>query len=131
MRGLIESVVFLLLTISFFWPANLSSHNKVLSVPVTVTAYAPLRAQTDSTPFTTASNQRVRTGICALSRDLEKHLDLEFGDSVHIAGIGTYEFQDRMNKRWKKRVDIFFWKNKDAKKFGIRKSQIIIGRKMS
>lgn len=99
-------------------------------IPVDVTAYAPLKSQTDSTPFITASNTRVRTGICALSQDIEQGLKLKFGDIIHIKNIGAFEFQDRMNKRWKKRVDIFFWKNSDAIKFGIKKSEMTFKRRM-
>ena len=62
--------------------------------------------QTDSTPTITASGERVREGICALSRDIEQEFGLEFGDKIFINGYGEFEFQDRMNKRIKKGVDL-------------------------
>ena len=95
-------------------------------VRVSVSAYNPTRQQCDSTPFITASNQRVRKGIVALSRDLEKDFGLKFGDTVHLLGHGTFEFQDRMNKRWKRRVDLFMWNKKEAMKFGRQQGMMVI-----
>lgn len=95
-------------------------------IPVTVTAYNAEVAQTDSTPFITASNKRVREGIVALSRDLERDYGLTWGDKVYIIGIGEFEFQDRMNRRFKKRVDIFMWSKRRALKFGKKKAKLII-----
>jgi 3D (Asp-Asp-Asp) domain-containing protein len=83
---------------------------------VDVTAYSPTKRETDSTPFITASNKRVQEGYIAISRDLEPYL--KFGDQVYIEGLGTYEVQDRMNKRWRNKVDVFFCNTKDAWKFG-------------
>jgi len=96
------------------------SHEKYVSIEeiVTVTAYEPKVSQTDDTPLITASNQTVRVGICAVSRDIEKRYSLEFGDKIHLEDIGTFEFSDRMNRRWKNRVDIFMWSG--AKEFGVK-----------
>lgn len=93
-------------------------------IQVTATAYNATEAQCDDTPTITASNQKVRPGIIALSRDLEKSLGLKFGDIVMLDGevIGLFEFQDRMNKRKKKSVDIFMEKYEDAKEFGVKKA---------
>lgn len=95
-------------------------------IPVSVSAYNPLVGQTDSTPFITASMQRVRSGIIALSRDIEKSFGLEFGDKVHLLGLGTFEFQDRMNKRWKRRADVFMWSKKAALRFGRQQAVMMI-----
>ncbi len=92
----------------------------ILWIIVTVSAYNPLPGQTDSTPLITASNQAVRQGICALSRDLEKWFNLRFGDLIYLEGIGTCEFQDRMNKRKRNQVDLFMWNEIDAVEFGIK-----------
>ena len=97
-------------TTGFFTPLN-------YQIPVTITAYSPHENQTDSTPFLTASQRHVREGYIALSRDLESEFGLKFGDSVHVNGV-EYEFQDRMHKRWTKRVDIFMWTKKEALEFG-------------
>jgi len=86
-------------------------------IKVTVTAYSPDEHQTDSTPLLTASQKRVSTKYVALSRDLESEYGLNFGDSVILNGV-EYEFQDRMNKKWTKRVDRFFWSRAEALQFG-------------
>jgi len=100
----------LVATAGFFTPLN-------YQIPVTITAYSPHVGQTDSTPLLTASQKKVSTKYIALSRDLESEYGLKFGDSVILNGI-EYEFQDRMNKKWTKRVDRFFWSRAEALQFG-------------
>lgn len=90
------------------------------TIPVRITAYPPLKKCTDSTPFITASNQRVRKGIIALSRDIERQHGLRFGDRVHIYGLGTFEFQDRMHERHTAAADIFMWREAECREFGVR-----------
>ena len=106
------------------------------AVPVNITAYNPVPEQTDDTPFITASADYVRDGIVALSYDLEKTLELEFGDIVVLETrdgefLGEFEFQDRMNKRWRNKVDIFMWKVKDARKFGKVPGRMYVKRRQS
>lgn len=106
------------------------------AVPVYITAYNPVPAQTDDTPFITASADYVRDGIVALSQDLEKTLELEFGDIIVLETrngkfLGEFEFQDRMNKRWRNKVDIFMWKKKDAIKFGKVPGRMYVKRRRS
>lgn len=95
-------------------------------VPVVVTAYNPVAGQTDGTPEITASNKRVRPGIAALSRDLEKEFGFKFGDDVVIEGIGCFVFEDRMNKRWSRRVDILMTSMEAARKFGVQNSFLMV-----
>ncbi len=83
----------------------------------TVTFYTPCPAETDSTPYITASGIRVRPGICAVSRDLEK-MGFTFGKTIYVEGLGSFEIQDRMHRRWKKRVDILVFSKRKAKKLG-------------
>jgi len=83
---------------------------------VTVTGYSSTVAQTDEDPFITASNQKVKPGIIAVSRDLLK--DFSFGTKVELQGIGVFVVQDVMAKRWSKRIDIWFPSVEEAKKFG-------------
>lgn len=94
-------------------------------VPVTVTAYSPRKRETDNTPFVTAFNKRVKMGTIAISRDLEDVHGWRHGDMVHLEGIGTFQVWDRMNKRFKRRVDVFFFKTKDAKRFGRVKTKAV------
>ena len=105
----------------------------LLSIPVKVTAYNPTEDQCDDDPLITASLTRVEDGIIALSRDLEQTLHLKFGDLVTLKTpdgetIGTFRFQDRMHKRWRRRVDIFMWERSEALNFGIKSAQMYIQR---
>jgi len=93
-------------------------------ITVDVTAYSPTKRECDSTPFITASNKRVKEGYIAVSRDLEAYVG--FGDKVFIKGLGIFEVQDRMNRRWKKRIDLFFFDTKQARRFGKKKREMWI-----
>ena len=83
---------------------------------VTATIYHAVPEQTDDSPFVTASMAQINPNDpqghrwIAVSRDLEK-LGFTFGACVLIEGInkeldGEWEIQDRMNRRWKKRIDL-------------------------
>jgi len=77
---------------------------------VTATAYSSHRAQTDKTPFLAAWNNRLRPGmkIIAVSRDMLTKYGMKNGTKVRIAGLaGIYRVRDKMNKRYKKRIDIY------------------------
>jgi len=88
----------------------------LLSILVTVTIYHADPRQTDSTPFITASGARIdslnpgKHRWLAVSRDLERK-GFVFGTCVLITGTnssldGEWEVKDRMNKRWRRRVDL-------------------------
>jgi len=77
---------------------------------VTATAYTSHAAQTDSTPFLAAWNNRLRPGmkIIAVSRDMLSRYGMRNGTKVRIGGLpGYYRVRDKMNKRYKKRIDIY------------------------
>jgi 3D (Asp-Asp-Asp) domain-containing protein len=95
-------------------------------VPVVVTAYNSIPTQTDSTPEITASNKRVSLGIVALSRDIEMEFGFRLGDPVFIVGLGFFVFEDRMHKRWARRVDILMSSRRAAKEFGVKHSFLVI-----
>ncbi len=90
---------------------KLEAKNQVQAgIEVAVTAYNAVKSQTDSTSNRTASNKKPIEGFCGVSRDLEKLLDLKFGDIFYLEGLNRYEgkyvfpvcqFQDRMHKRKK------------------------------
>ncbi len=72
-------------------------------VHVTVTAYASVPGETDSTPFTTADGSHVRDGIVAANW-------LPFGTRIRMPelfGDKIFEVHDRMNTRFPHRVDIW------------------------
>lgn len=77
---------------------------------VTATAYTSHVSQTDKTPFLAAWNNRLYPGIkaIAVSRDLIAKYGLRNGTKVRIAGLpGFYRVRDKMNKRYKKRIDVY------------------------
>jgi 3D (Asp-Asp-Asp) domain-containing protein len=91
---------------------------------VTVTAYH--NCPGSKTPGITASGQRVKAGIIAVSRDVERNLNLDFGDRVLLHGYGVFEFQDRMASRWRQKVDIFMDCESKAARFGLRRYILLI-----
>ena len=94
------------------------------SIQVEITSYNAEVGQTDSTPTICASGATVAEDICALSRDIEREYGLVFGDIIHIEGYGEFSFQDRMNKRIVRGVDIFRWNRADALEIGRRPGRI-------
>lgn len=106
-------------------PKNLQE-TKVLKIAerktVIVTAYSSTPDQTDSTPFITAWNTKVRDGIVACNF-------LPFGTKVLIpeySGKKIFTVEDRMARRHKNRVDIWFPTREAAKVFGIQELEIIV-----
>jgi len=82
---------------------------------VTATAYSSHKGQTDKTPFLAAWNNRIRPGmkIIAVSRDLLTKYGLRNGSKVRIGGLpGIYRVRDKMNKRYRKRIDIYMGTNR-------------------
>lgn len=82
---------------------------------VTATAYSSHRGQTDNTPFLAAWNNRIRPGmkIIAVSRDMLTRYGLRNGSRVRIAGLrGYYTVRDKMNKRFRRRIDIYMGVNR-------------------
>jgi len=91
---------------------------------VTATAYTSHRGQTDKTPFLAAWNNRIRPGmkIVAVSRDMLTRYGLKNGSKIKISGLpGYYTVRDKMNKRYRKRIDIYMGMNRrKALKWGRR-----------
>jgi len=82
---------------------------------VTATAYSSHAGQTDKTPFLAAWNNRIRPGmkIIAVSRDMLTRYGLRNGSKVRIGGLsGYYTVRDKMNKRYRKRIDIYMGMNR-------------------
>lgn len=91
-----------------------------VKLKVTVTAYSSTVCQTNENPFETASGQMVRDGIIAANF-------LPFGTKVklpEIYGDKVFEVQDRMNRRFSERVDIWFEDTNEAVHFGIKNTVI-------
>ncbi len=81
------------------------------TLEVTATAYNSVEAQTKKgDPFTAAWGDKLEPGMkaIAVSRDLLHEYGLDYNTKVKINGLpGTYRVLDKMNKRWKKRIDIY------------------------
>lgn len=96
-----------------------------VAVSIEVTGYTSRSQETDDTPFTTAANTTTRPGVIALSRDLLKRYTpgapFEFGDIVHVSGLGDFIVEDSMAHRWHHRADIWFGELAEAKEFGRHK----------
>jgi len=89
---------------------------------VTITAYSSTPDQTDDTPFITASGTHVRDGVVAANF-------LPFGTKLRIPelfGDKVFEVEDRMNRRYAKRLDIWFPERQLSDNFGVREARIVI-----
>lgn len=79
------------------------------SLEVTATAYTSRVSETSGDPYLAAWNNKLTPGekSIAVSRDLLKR-GLTNGAEVKIEGLsGVYTVRDKMNKRWKRRIDIY------------------------
>jgi len=87
----------------------------IRKVKVITTAYSSTVAQTDDTPFITASNKKVRNGIVANNL-------LAFGTNVRfpeLFGDRVFQVEDRMSsQKGDYHFDIWFADTQDAKEFG-------------
>lgn len=95
---------------------------------VTVTAYSSSSDQCDSTPHLTATGTPVRRGIIALSRDLLRRFNPEapfdWGDRVHVEGLGEFIVEDTMSGRFARRADIWFPDSRSATAWGVRELKL-------
>ncbi len=105
-------------------PAWQKPERKQSSIAVVATAYNNVPAQTDDTPDIAAWGDRIEPGmpLIAVSRDLLK-MGLKRGMKVRISGLeGEFIVLDKMNKRYRKRIDIYMGKNVVAARgFGKRR----------
>ncbi|MEO9891175.1 3D domain-containing protein [Aurantibacter sp.] len=79
------------------------------SLEVKMSAYNSVKAQTDHQPNIAAWGDTLKPGMksIAVSRDLIA-LGLKYNTKVRIAGLsGIYLVKDKMNARYKNRIDIY------------------------
>jgi 3D (Asp-Asp-Asp) domain-containing protein len=88
---------------------------------VTITAYTNSPGETMGDPNMTASGQKVRLGIIAVSRDLLRD-GWSYGSTVYIEGIGEFTIADTMSSRYKNRADIFMFSKRKAITFGVERN---------
>lgn len=104
-----------------------SASQNVQTLTVTASAYNSIGAQTDEHPALAAWGDELRPGMkaIAVSRDLLAQ-GLTYQTSVTIEGLeGEYLVLDKMNKRWKNKIDIYMGENTQAAKtWGVRQVTI-------
>nr|WP_321223547.1 hypothetical protein [uncultured Psychroserpens sp.] len=97
------------------------------TIEVTATAYNSLAYQTNSNPHITAFGDSLKPGLkyIAVSRDLLKK-GLEHNTLVKVDGLeGTYLVKDKMNRRFRNKIDLYMGTDvKAARKWGRRKVNI-------
>lgn len=84
-------------------------------------AFTSEKKQTDHDPFATAGGTRPHWGTVAAN-----HLPLWTRLKIEGFGEKIFTVEDRMNKRYKKTIDIWFPDKKLAKKFGSRRIKYYI-----
>lgn len=109
-------------------PGNLAKKAAATrTLKVVATAYTSHKGQTDSTPDLAAWGDTLKPGMkcIAVSRDLIK-MGLKHNTPVRIKGLpGVYLVKDKLNKRFTKRIDIYFGKDlKAARQWGKRRVEI-------
>jgi len=111
-------MVFLLgvLLLSLMPVGSFSGHKISYSGTIVTSAYNSFPGQTDSSPWITAWGTRCREGVIAANF-------LPFGTKVLLEGFGNQVFivEDRMHRRYKNQIDVWFRDYNDAKKFGVRR----------
>ena len=97
------------------------------SLKVTASAYTSSVGETDDTPNLAAWGDTLKPGMksIAVSRDLID-MGLTHNQEVTIEGLdGTYLVLDKMNKRWKKKIDIYMGEDVNkARQWG--KKEVVI-----
>lgn len=109
MTRIIKYLVILVLTMNVLALISLSCNGQIL---VTATIYNAVPEQTDSDPLITASLKQINPDApqrwIAVSRDLEE-LGITLGTKVCIENAGEmngeWAVEDRMNRRWRRRID--------------------------
>ena len=107
---------------------NCAQSEDMKSMQVTATAYTMEESETKKGNAGLAAwGDQLEPGmkVIAVSRDLITK-GLDHNTEVRIEGLeGTYVVRDKMNKRWKNKIDIFMGKDQEkAMKWGKRKVRI-------
>ena len=103
--------------------SNLSNKQRIAA---TVTAYTPDPRENGGKgkKSGTAIGTRIRPGIVAVSRDLLK-TGWNFGDKVHIEGLGVFTIEDTMHQRHRRTIDVAVPDRKEAEKIGKRRAIVV------
>ncbi len=127
MMNLLKSLVLSFITMSGFTSFVYACEDTSRQLQVTATAYTSSVKETDSTPTITAWGNKLRPGmrVIAVSRDLLS-IGITLGTLVTIEGFDSdFIVLDKMNKRWKKKIDIYMGNDRHAAlQWGKRKVNI-------
>ena len=105
-----------LMLLFLFCVSAFSAENCSRSLEVTATAYTSSVDETNQDPTITAWGDELKPGmnVIAVSRDLIE-LGLDHGTVVRIEELDDeFIVADKMNKRWKKKIDIYMGVDKHA-----------------
>jgi len=88
-------------------------------IAATVTAYTPSPRENGGpgTKSGTALGTPIRPGIVAVSRDLLRS-GWDFGDKIHIEGLGVFIIEDTMHQRFRRTIDVAVPNMAAARKIG-------------
>ncbi|MBC7001123.1 3D domain-containing protein [Photobacterium sp. BZF1] len=114
MKKAVLALFLAVITMSWVAPATAAIQGK--SYKVSATAYNSVRAQTNSNPTIAAWGDRLKPGMkaIAVSRDLLNR-GFKRGTIVKISGLpGEYVVLDKMNKRWRNKIDIYMGQDVQA-----------------
>lgn len=123
MRFVFTALMVLVCTTTAYTSTNTSIDHKLLTptkrISVTITAYTPDPRENGGpgTKSGTAIGTPIRPGIVAVSRDL-LHSGWDFGDKVHIKGLGTFIIEDTMHQRFRRTIDIAVRNMAEAQRIG-------------
>jgi len=118
-----------------YWFRDVVEKKQVQVLPdaeniIRITAYSPDPSQTDSTPFIMASGKRVTVNdlynlrYAAVSRDIKKRLELNYGDRLVILVEMELEVQDITNKKLENTIDLFTRSRSQAQGWGVKIGRI-------
>lgn len=98
------------------------------TITATVTAYTPAPRENlgRGRKSGTAIGTPIRPGIVAVSRDLLKS-GWNYGDRVHIKGLGVFIIEDTMHERFRRTIDVAVPNVSAAQKIGVlRKIEVTL-----
>ena len=93
-----------------------------ITITATVTAYTPSPKENcgRGRKVATALGTPVRPGIVAVSRDLLRS-GWEFGDRIHIEGLGVFTIEDTMHQRFRRTIDVAVADMDAARRIGFKR----------
>ena len=99
------------------------------TLAVQISAYTSTPDQTDASPFITANGEHVYWGGVAANIIDTDGRNIPFGTKIMIPklfGDQIFTVNDRMNRRYRNNVDIWFHDITDAREFGRKTIEVVI-----